>query len=100
LEGLEFQSPESGRRADLDQNARHPPAGSLLQPFKMPRSPTIITGTVRDLAGHPVAGARIAFVEGPVPLADIAALTAADGTFSLTAPVAGIYRIACHADGF
>jgi hypothetical protein len=72
----------------------------LLQPFKMPKSPTVIIGTVRDLAGHPVAGARISFVEGPVPLADIAALTAADGTFSLTAPVAGIYRIACHADGF
>jgi Carboxypeptidase regulatory-like domain len=66
----------------------------------MSESPTVITGTVRDLAGHPVAGARISFVEGPVPLADIAALTAEDGTFSLTAPVAGIYRIACHADGF
>jgi hypothetical protein len=66
----------------------------------MPASPTVIIGTVRDLAGHPVAGARIFFVEGPVPLADIAVLTAADGTFSLTAPVAGTYRIACHADGF
>jgi hypothetical protein len=66
----------------------------------MPNNPTVITGTVRDLAGHPVAGARISFVEGPVPLADIAALTAEDGTFSLTAPVAGIYRIACHADGY
>jgi hypothetical protein len=66
----------------------------------MPARPTVVVGTVRDLAGHPVAGARIAFVEGPVPLADIAALTGADGTFSLTAPVAGTYRIACHADGF
>jgi Carboxypeptidase regulatory-like domain len=66
----------------------------------MSGSPTVITGTVRDLKGHAVAGARISFVESPTPLPDIAALTAANGTYSLTAPVAGIYRIACHADGF
>ena len=59
----------------------------------------MITGTVRDLKGHAVAGARISFVESPTPF-HIAALTAANGTYSLTAPVAGIYRIACHADGF
>jgi hypothetical protein len=74
--------------------------GKLLQPIQMPISSTVITGTVLDQSGHPVAGARVSFVEGPVPLADIAALTAEDGTFSLTAPVAGIYRIACHGDGF
>lgn len=66
----------------------------------MSGSPTVITGTVRDLKGHAVAGARISFVESPTPLPDIAALTAANGTYSLTAPVAGIYRIASHADGF
>ncbi len=60
----------------------------------------VITGTVRDLKGRAVAGARISFVESPIPLPDIAALTAANGTFSLTAPVAGIYRVACYADGF
>ena len=60
----------------------------------------MITGTVRDLKGRAVAGARISFVESPIPLPDIAALTAANGTFSLTAPVAGTYCIACHADGF
>jgi len=63
-------------------------------------SPIVVTGTVRDLKGHAIAGARISFVEGPIPLPDIAALTAANGTFSLTAPIAGTYRITCHADGF
>ena len=60
----------------------------------------MITGTVRDLKGRAVAGARISFVASPIPLPDIAALTAANGTFILTAPVAGTYCIACHADGF
>ena len=68
--------------------------------IKMAENPSVISGTVCDSTGHALAGARISFLEGPASLPDIALLTAADGSFSITAPVAGTYRIACHADGF
>ncbi len=67
----------------------------------MPGSPrSVIRGTVRDPAGRALAGARLAFVDGPVPLPDLALLSGADGAFSLAAPAPGTYRIACHAEGF
>jgi hypothetical protein len=60
----------------------------------------VIHGSVRDQDGHPLADARVLFVDGPVPLPDIAAATGADGTFALTAPVPGEYDILCTlADG-
>ena len=37
--------------------------------------PTTIAGVVVDPRGNPVEEARVYFVEGPVPLPDIAALT-------------------------
>jgi Carboxypeptidase regulatory-like domain len=62
--------------------------------------PSIISGTVRDRDGKPLAMARIYFTDGPQPLPEIAALTNDDGTFSLTAPQPGKYVIQCAADGF
>lgn len=55
----------------------------------------MINGIVRDRSGRPVAEARVYYMSGPVPLPDIALLTGADGTFRLTAPVAGTYSIGC-----
>ena len=55
---------------------------------------------VRDTAGEGVPWAAVAFVHGPVDLPEIAAITRGDGTFALTAPVAGEYRISCRADEF
>lgn len=66
----------------------------------MPGTPSLISGIVRDAAGRALAGVRVSFAESPVPVPDMAVLTAADGSFSLAAPVAGTYRIACYADGF
>ena len=60
----------------------------------------VISGVVRDAHGNPIAQARVYFTNGPVPLPDIAALTNKDGAFSLTAPAAGSYTIACAAEGF
>ncbi len=60
----------------------------------------VISGVVRDSHGNPLAQARVYFTNGPVPLPDIAALTNKDGAFSLSAPVAGSYTIACAAEGF
>ena len=60
----------------------------------------VISGVVRDSHGNPIAQARVYFTNGPVPLPDIAALTNKDGAFSLSAPVAGSYTIACAAEGF
>jgi hypothetical protein len=62
--------------------------------------PSIISGTVRDPSGKPVAEARVYFVDGPVPLPETAALTDSKGSFSLTAPAPGTYKIECNADGF
>lgn len=60
----------------------------------------LVSGTVRDAGGEPVQGARVYFASGPVPLPDIAALTGADGSFSLSAPAPGNYELECAADGF
>ena len=60
-------------------------------------SPTILV-VVRDTRGHPLVGARVFFLEGPVSLPDIAALTDETGACSLSVPMAGNYRIRCVAD--
>jgi hypothetical protein len=60
----------------------------------------LIQGTVRDDAGHPVASARIIIADAPGPVPDIAALTAADGTFVLSVGMSGQYLVECHAEGF
>jgi hypothetical protein len=60
----------------------------------------LVSGTVRDPRGNPVAQARVYFTSGPVSLPDIAALTNSDGAFSLSAPTAGTYHIECTAEGF
>jgi protocatechuate 3,4-dioxygenase beta subunit len=56
-------------------------------------SARLIVGTVVDARGEPVAGATVYFVEGPVPLPDIAAVTDAEGRFTLTAPAPGPYTV-------
>lgn len=53
---------------------------------------------IRDRNGQPVPNARVYFVDGPVPVADVAALTARDGSFSVGAPVAGTYTLECSAE--
>ena len=65
----------------------------------MPGGPAIVNGIVRDASGAPVDGARVLFADGPGALPDVAALTGAGGQFTLSAPVAGTYRIQCVADG-
>lgn len=56
--------------------------------------PELVRGTVRDRHG-PVASARVALLGGPVPLPDVAALTAADGTFLTGVPAPGRYTLRC-----
>ena len=53
----------------------------------------IITGTVTDPSGHPVVGATVLIASSPVPVPDIAALTGADGAFSIAVPAPGAYRL-------
>jgi hypothetical protein len=66
----------------------------------MGATPGVIAGTVHDARGIPIADARVYFIEGPEPLPEIAALTDAKGTFSLTAPQEGRYTVQGRADGF
>ena len=65
----------------------------------MSASPHLIEGRVVDAAGAPVPMASVFFVEGPVALPDIAALTGPDGSFSLSVPGAGAYILGARADG-
>jgi hypothetical protein len=60
--------------------------------------PGVIRGVVVGGDGGPVAGARVAFRRGPVPLPDIAAVTAGNGTFALSAPEAGTYELAAFGE--
>ena len=58
----------------------------------------IIDGAVTDPSGQPVAGAAVLIASAPVPVPDIAGLTGEDGRFSITAPVAGAYRVGVHGE--
>jgi len=61
---------------------------------------TRILGTVTGPNGAKIAEASVYFVEGPVPLPDIAQLTDGEGRFRLAAPAPGTYRIGVRAAGF
>lgn len=54
---------------------------------------TRILGTVTGPNGEKIAEASVYFIDGPVPLPDIAQLTDDDGRFRLAAPAPGTYRI-------
>ena len=66
----------------------------------MATHPTVVSGQVRDGGGNAVPGARVFFSNGPVALADVAALTGPEGQFTLSAPMPGSYTVVCAADGF
>ena len=57
-----------------------------------------ISGTVLDAAGTPVAQARVYITRAPGPVPDVAALSGADGRFTLAAARPGVYEIACSTD--
>jgi hypothetical protein len=65
----------------------------------MSTNPPVVAGMVVDARGNPVEGARVYFVEGPVPLPDIAALTDDSGRFALSVPVPGTYQLGVAAEG-
>jgi hypothetical protein len=70
----------------------------LTEAAKMSVNPAVIAGVVVDAEGNPVEEARVYFVEGPVPLPDIAALTDSSGRFALSAPVSGTYQLGVAAE--
>jgi len=65
----------------------------------MSDNPRVIAGAVVDAEGNPLEGARVYFVEGPIPLPDIATLTDGKGRFALSAPVSGTYQLGVAAEG-
>lgn len=62
--------------------------------------PILIFGEVKDDNANPLSEARVSFVESPVPLTDIAALTDNKGNFVLSAPTTGDYIIEVVLEGF
>jgi hypothetical protein len=60
---------------------------------------TLVAGRVLGASGAPLAEARVAFAEAPVPVPDIAAVTGADGRFALSAPAPGPYVVLAAAEG-
>lgn len=56
----------------------------------------LVAGRLLAGDGTPASGVQVGFVAAPVAVPDIAALTGADGAFSLTAPAAGAYRLFAH----
>ena len=66
----------------------------------MKELPILVSGLVQDESGEPISMARVAFVAGPEPFPDIAALTDRRGTFTLSAATPGRYELMCSADGF
>ena len=66
----------------------------------MPDATMLITGVVQEKDGGAIAGASVYFLSGPVPLPDIAGLTGEDGSFTLSAPAPGMYRIGARAAGY
>lgn len=75
------------------------PCSESTEAAKMSTNPSTICGVVVDARGNPVEEARVYFVEGPVPLPDIAALTDSSGRFALSAPVPGTYLIGVASEG-
>ncbi|MCA1781603.1 MAG: carboxypeptidase-like regulatory domain-containing protein [Dermatophilaceae bacterium] len=53
----------------------------------------VITGTVTDGHGRPLAEVSVSLRDAPVPVPDIAALTGPDGSFALGAPSPGHYTV-------
>jgi hypothetical protein len=65
----------------------------------MSDNPPEIAGVIVDAEGNPIEEARVYFVEGPVPLPDIAALTDSSGRFALSAPTSGTYQLGIASEG-
>ncbi len=66
----------------------------------MPAKPIIVAGVVRGPAGEQVAQGRVFIARSPVPVPDVAALTDAEGRFTLSLPAPGLYEVACVAEGY
>lgn len=56
----------------------------------------LITGVVRDATGNPVPDASVYLTGGPEPYPDIAVLSAADGSFTLSVGADGVYTVQCR----
>jgi hypothetical protein len=67
-------------------------------PLAQPRPAIIVSGTVRDAVGKPIAGASVIFEEKGTS-ASIDAKTNADGTFSFLALRPGTYLVRAHKEG-
>ena len=66
----------------------------------MPAKPIVVAGVVRGPDGQQLPLARVFIARGPVPVPDVAALTDAEGRFTLSLPASGSYEVACVAEGY
>jgi Carboxypeptidase regulatory-like domain len=66
----------------------------------MPAKPIVVGGVVRGPGGEELPQARVFIAKAPVPVPDVAALTDAEGRFTLSLPAAGRYEVACVVEGY
>ena len=66
----------------------------------MPTKPIVVAGVVRGPDGQQLPLARVFIARSPVPVPDVAALTDAEGRFTLSLPATGSYEVACVAEGY
>ena len=59
----------------------------------------LIHGVVTNERDDPIEWASVVFVEAPVDVPDIAAVTDEQGKFTVSAPAPGRYRLRCQAAG-
>ena len=59
-----------------------------------------IHGFVHDHEGKPIADARVAVLEAPMPIPDVALIADVNGSFVIGTTQPGRYRISVHADGY
>jgi carboxypeptidase family protein len=57
---------------------------------------SLITGVVQDATGSPVPDASVYLTGGPEPYPDVAVLSAADGSFTLSVRGDGVYTVQCR----
>ena len=71
-----------------------------MEQSELKKRPTALRARVRTLEGKILKNTRVYFVESPVEMPDIAALTNDEGEVVMAAPRSGFYRLGFSLNGY